>query len=118
MTSEDKRTQELEDGSTNSIMVGQKFSNGMVISKVFHDPTTGANRRYEGIIQRLDFCKDTNRWMYLVLYPEDGDIEHMEECQVETHLREWEQQKHPKETAKPKTAKKKNRSRQKKIKVK
>jgi hypothetical protein len=62
-----------------------------VISKVFEDPTTGDHRRYEGIIERFEFCKDTNKWMYLVFYPEDDDREHMPERQVVIHLKQWQE---------------------------
>ena len=67
----------------------QKYPNGTVISKVFEDPTTGEHRHYEGIIQRFEFCRDTSKYMYLVFYPEDDDIEHMTERQVGFHLRQW-----------------------------
>ena len=64
----------------------QKFSNGIVIAKLFHDPETGQPRPFEGIVQRYEFCVDSQKWMYLIYYPEDGDIEHMTEEQLELHL--------------------------------
>jgi calcineurin-like phosphoesterase family protein len=66
----------------------QKYSNGLVVSKAFHDPETSEARHYEGIIQTFQYCTDSKKWMYLIYYPEDDDYEHMTAKEVNKHLKQ------------------------------
>ena len=63
----------------------RKFHNGTTLSKKFLDPATGETRTYQGTIAEFEYCKDSQKWMYLIFYPEDGDWEHMTPQQVAAH---------------------------------